>query len=257
MQDRYTGDVGDFGKYGLLRALCGTHDSPRLRLGVFWYLVHDETHNDDGRHTSYLRLQKPAYRDCDPELFDQMRALFVASSGEMIAGNRLIASIERSSIFPPCSLFFNERLEYEKGKIADRLLKRAEWIKGALSKTVSAELIFMDPDNGVECQSVGRTALTAPKYAFWDEIKSFADRRQTVVIYHHFNHSCPTETQTDKLRLEFCKKMPPEFETYTLIFRRGTRRAYFVSAPPEHREIVRNRIHKFLTGPWKGNQHFL
>ena len=33
MQDRYTGDIGDFAKYGLLRALEAGH-----RLGVAWYL---------------------------------------------------------------------------------------------------------------------------------------------------------------------------------------------------------------------------
>jgi hypothetical protein len=34
MQDRYTGDIGDFGKCSLLRNL--TRDD--LRLGVIWYL---------------------------------------------------------------------------------------------------------------------------------------------------------------------------------------------------------------------------
>ena len=43
MQNRYTGDIGDFAKYGLLRALCPGH-----RLGVAWYLYPDESHNEDG-----------------------------------------------------------------------------------------------------------------------------------------------------------------------------------------------------------------
>ena len=37
MQDRYFGDVGDFGKYGLLRALSGTYPGAApLRLGIVW-----------------------------------------------------------------------------------------------------------------------------------------------------------------------------------------------------------------------------
>ena len=44
VQDRYVGDVGDFGKYGLLRALCGGD----LTLGVVWYLYPDEEANNDG-----------------------------------------------------------------------------------------------------------------------------------------------------------------------------------------------------------------
>ena len=35
MQDRYVGDVGDFGKYGLLRSLCRADEhGGALRLGV-------------------------------------------------------------------------------------------------------------------------------------------------------------------------------------------------------------------------------
>ena len=42
MQNRYTADLGDFGKYGLLKALCQSYiedEEPNLRLGVVWYLV--------------------------------------------------------------------------------------------------------------------------------------------------------------------------------------------------------------------------
>ena len=49
MQDRYTGDIGDYVKCGLLRALAGGRN-----LGVAWYLFPDEDHNSDGRHIDYL-----------------------------------------------------------------------------------------------------------------------------------------------------------------------------------------------------------
>ena len=47
MQDRYVGDIGDFVKYGLLRAL-----GKGKRLGVAWYLpaAADLTGSGDGRH---------------------------------------------------------------------------------------------------------------------------------------------------------------------------------------------------------------
>ena len=53
MQDRYAGDVGDFGKFGLLRTLCELN-APQLKLGIVWYLVPEESHNEDGKHTKYL-----------------------------------------------------------------------------------------------------------------------------------------------------------------------------------------------------------
>ncbi len=36
MQDSYTGDVGDFGKYGLLRALCSGDEKRKLKMGINW-----------------------------------------------------------------------------------------------------------------------------------------------------------------------------------------------------------------------------
>ncbi len=46
MQNRYTGDIGDFSKLGLLRVL----HAARLSIGLNWYLTPDETHNNDGGH---------------------------------------------------------------------------------------------------------------------------------------------------------------------------------------------------------------
>jgi hypothetical protein len=63
MQDRYVGDVGDFGKYGLLRSLAAD-----LSLGVVWYLGPEESHNADGKHIGYLNSTQKnliKFRDCD------------------------------------------------------------------------------------------------------------------------------------------------------------------------------------------------
>ena len=64
MQNSYAGDIGDFGKLGLLRML----QSEGLSVGVNWYLTPDESHNSDGRYVQYLR--KNSYRDCDDSLWD-------------------------------------------------------------------------------------------------------------------------------------------------------------------------------------------
>jgi hypothetical protein len=60
MQDRYAGDIGDFVKLGLLRAI-----SPGYALGLAWYHVPDEGHNDDGRHIGYT-AQPETYSALDP-----------------------------------------------------------------------------------------------------------------------------------------------------------------------------------------------
>ena len=69
MQDRYTGDIGDFGKLGLLRIL----QSRSLTIGVNWYLTPDEDHNDDGKHTKYLKDE--SYRKYDEALWLELNQI--------------------------------------------------------------------------------------------------------------------------------------------------------------------------------------
>ena len=49
MKNQYLGDVGDYGKYGLLRYLANND----IRIGVNWYLTADDGSND-GKFVSYL-----------------------------------------------------------------------------------------------------------------------------------------------------------------------------------------------------------
>jgi hypothetical protein len=65
MQNRYVGDVGDYGKYALLRGLCDPDARPAVRLGVVWCLFPDETFNNDGKHISYLKDPQFAQLDID------------------------------------------------------------------------------------------------------------------------------------------------------------------------------------------------
>src|SRR3990172_2817198 len=69
MQDRYAGDVGDFGKFALLRAFSGG----RL-LGVGWYRTSGEGEaNNDGRHLGYLE-RPDRFEHLDPTTFAALRA---------------------------------------------------------------------------------------------------------------------------------------------------------------------------------------
>jgi hypothetical protein len=252
LQDRYIGDVGDFGKFGLLRKLCG--GAPPPKLGVVWYLTDcgNET-QADGKHVGYLAgvshsaLQK-RFRSCDTQLYDTLRQLLVDADGKVVAERRLVATIEGSAVLPLGTVFFNERLTFGEGT------SRNKWLERALEITAEAEVIFLDPDNGIQCQS---SRTTGPKHALWGEIKAFAMRGQTVVVYHHLNRSAPHEEQIKLLRREFQERMPDGFETFHTVFRRGTRRAYFVAAAPPHREIVAGRLSEMLSGEWAKRRHFL
>ena len=92
---RRVGDVGDFGKYGLLRALCGADEhGAALHLGV-------HCHRVDGSHTQYLdrpSRQKRLLRECDRDLLARMR--------QLLRGTRTINAVEMSGALPAGTLYF-------------------------------------------------------------------------------------------------------------------------------------------------------
>src|SRR5919106_3547796 len=180
MQDRYVGDAGDFGKYGLLRYLSGMPASAAgLGLGVVWYLVHDESHNKDGRHLGYLR--DLALRECDPELHDVLKDI-------VHAGERRVSLIEQRRVLPAAAAFFSERLSSE-GRMAPsaRMANRREWFKRALATTQDCDLVFLDPDNGLEVPSLLPGSSKSHKYALMHEVQALLARGQSVLIYQHLH----------------------------------------------------------------------
>ena len=252
MQNRYIGDVGDFGKFGLLRKLC--HGTPPLKLGVVWYLTDcgNET-AADGKHVGYLEgqcrsaLQK-RFRSCDPALYDALRRLLLDADGKVVAERRLIVTIENGGVLPEGTVFFGETLKHKDGT------SRSEWHKRGLKKTAEEDVMFIDPDNGIQSQS---SRTTGPKHALWSEIKAFAGDCRTVVVYHHLHRSAPHVEQIKLLRREFQKHMPKGFETFCMLFRRGTRRVFLVAAAPPHRHVVADRLSEMLSGEWVNRGHFL
>ncbi len=96
MQNSYTGDVGDIGKYGMLRAICREND---LRLGVNWYLVPDVGHNNDGKLTSYLMPnQEKKFRPCDLQLSMDIPLSFESISRLQQRNQGHLAALETSRI---------------------------------------------------------------------------------------------------------------------------------------------------------------
>jgi hypothetical protein len=87
MQSRYVGDIGDYLKLGILRAL-----SPGYHLGVAWWLFPDETHNKDGRHIGYLNRPQQ-WRHFDPDLFDALRRIVLSTQ-------RNVHTLEVAGVLP-------------------------------------------------------------------------------------------------------------------------------------------------------------
>ena len=72
MKEQYVGDINDYRKYALLRALAG---EGAVKIGVCWMLTPSDG-RADGNRLGYLR--KPAFSEFDPPLFDLLATVMDA-----------------------------------------------------------------------------------------------------------------------------------------------------------------------------------
>ena len=168
MQDRYAGDVGDFVKLGLLRALLSNR-----RLGVAWYRYPNENHNSDGRHITYLE-QADRYENLDPALFNHLR--------DITKDERSIASL-----LPVLgnAVSFDECVDTAKVPVRERRDWREEWFNRVMDKFSACDLVFADPDNGiVDDKDWRRGRAKFGKQMPLAEVLELA-RGRCAVIYHH------------------------------------------------------------------------
>ncbi len=168
MQDRYAGDIGDFVKLGLLRALM-----PGRRLGVAWYRFPDESHNSDGRHISYLSRQA-RYSSLDPHLFDHL--------GKVVVDARTIASLLPVLGDVAAS---DESLDVASVPPSLRRGWRRSWFSRVLETLRECDLVFADPDNGVVDDRDDRKGRSKfGKQIPVEEVVALA-RGRCAIIYHH------------------------------------------------------------------------
>ena len=144
MQNRYTCDVGDFAKYGLMRSF----NAAGFRTALAWYLYSDEGHNSDGKHIAYLGRDE--FRRCDSELYDQLKSMIDDN-------NRYISASEQSKILGADTLFHSDILDFSdlpsplsKAGKHKREERREEWLSDCQTETQGAQVAFFDPDNGIE-----------------------------------------------------------------------------------------------------------
>lgn len=169
MQNRYAGDIGDFVKLALLRALA-----PDGGLGVCWYLFPDESHNSDGKHTAYLNRPE-RWRHLDPELFDALT--------RVVAKDRSVAALERSGVLG--AVYHSEPAPGRDAPASVRSELRHRWFEGVLAGLAGTQIVFADPDNGlVDDGPERRRRPVFGKQMPLSEALRLTEGR-TGVIYHH------------------------------------------------------------------------
>jgi hypothetical protein len=116
--------VSDVLRFAFLRALAGSNRT----LGVAWYYVPGHDGRADGRHLEWR--DEAAWRQFGAQLHAGLSTL----------SERRIAALERSSIWPKATLFHREPVP---------CLLRSAWGMQMRSTLDNADLVFLDPDNGI------------------------------------------------------------------------------------------------------------
>ncbi len=166
MKDQYTGDINDYCKYALLRGLSAVHPGS---LNVCWMLTARDGRQDGGK-IDYLS-RPAAFRDFDPPLFDALGSLVARSS-------RAVRAVEASDILPGA--------RFHTALLADGLSRRERYFELFRSTVGRDDLLFFDPDNGLEVASVPRGRRNSSKYLYWTELARALDADRSVCVYQHF-----------------------------------------------------------------------
>jgi hypothetical protein len=167
MRDQYAGDVSDVLKIAFLRALVGADRT----LGVAWYYAPGNDGRSDGRHLEWR--DEPAWRTLDPELHAGLVAL----------SERSVSALERAEIWPRETQFHREPMPPRSF--------RSEWAKRKRTALDAADVVFLDPDNGLG----GETN----KHATFSEIRLLRKRGRAIVFITFPGRNKPHQTLLQQL----------------------------------------------------------
>ena len=167
MKNKYFGDVNDYKKYGLLRLLTNLG---RIKTVVCWSLTENDGTND-GKLTEYLG--KPhIWENHDPIVYQHLKECVLERK------IREVNAIQQSDVLPGFQ-FFDQIIH-------DDIQSRECYFTALKRVAEGADLVFFDPDNGIEVKSIPKGRTRSSKYIYWNEIEETYHSGQSLLIYQHF-----------------------------------------------------------------------
>lgn len=91
---------------------------------------------------------------------------------------RDVAIANKSALLARC--FSHEPL------LGDNAQERAHYFASFWKRAEGFELVFFDPDNGLEVQSKPKGRKDSCKFLYWDELAETGRRGHSVLLYQHF-----------------------------------------------------------------------
>jgi hypothetical protein len=167
MKNQYFGDINDYRKYGLLRTL---NRASGLSIGVCWLLTGDDR-SDDGGLRNYLA--KPSHwQHLDPELYDKLRRL----SQPWI--RPMVQYAWQWELMPGATYF--------EAFVSDNRSEREAYLTAALKALHRCDLIFFDPDIGIEVHGTPPGRRGSSAYVYWAELQKAYEHGHSLLVYQYF-----------------------------------------------------------------------
>jgi hypothetical protein len=210
MKDQYFGDINDYRKYGLLRALAAGGEFP---IAVCWMLTPSDG-SSDGRFVEYLS-DPGDFWDLDPPLYDFLQDAVLRE------GDRRVAVLEGTDLIPGA--------RYWSALTPDGALARRRFFDEFTAFASGASLVFFDPDNGMEVPSVPFGLRNSNKYLYWSEAQRTYDRGHSLLVYQHFPR-VERRNYTRSRAASFADRCPGSGVTSLST----SRVVFFLVAQPEH-----------------------
>ena len=232
MKNQYTGDIGDYGKYGLLRFLA----RQGIRIGINWYLT-DDDNSANGKYTSYL--ENPAERVCDPELFDALKE--IVSHGK----NKSVKMVQDAGLISGAE-YFGEKLKGSKLEVSAREWDRRLWFNNSTLILGDSELIFADPDNGISFTKTARNK-DSEKFVLPEEICRYYYEGRNVVYYCHKGRRKQEDWEKAKTQI---RQYIRDAQILAVTFCRGTQRSYIFVIHPDCYQKYEQMLKEFLQTEW-------
>ena len=233
MKNQYIGDVGDYGKYGLLRFLA----DKGVRIGVNWYLTKCDPTVSHGNDNKYL--EKSANAVYDGDLFEAMKSLAHKK-------RKSVADVKARGLIPG-AVYFDEMLSTDDLPAKERKAARVRWHRKAFVELIGAELVFADPDVGTLRDPKLVSRKGAEHYADLHELAEYYGHGQDVVYYCHRARRNDEAWRKKKTELS---ALCPKPAIFVLTYSRGMQRSYIFAVHPGREEKFRALIDEFLATPW-------
>jgi hypothetical protein len=220
MKNQYVGDVNDFRKYGLIRHLTM---GASLKCGVVWMLTPDDDRTD-GQKIQYLD-GRAHLRRLDPDLYSTLHHLVHGASC------RSVAMVEDAGIIPG-ALFVSDL-------IPDGAFERAQLLRSGLEKLKSCDVLFFDPDNGLEIKSKRRGQKHSNKFLFYDEVDAAFSCGHSLLIYQHF----PRESRLTYVarRVNDLRRIAAPSRIYSIA---TSHVCFFLLASEKHEAVIASQVER-------------